>query len=212
MEGAQDENISLSGKLLNTEGCSVAADDDAFLDDIVEKLYNSYKVPLENAGFVGTVNDLLKQWHVILAYTVKYLNPMIVDYRKVWYQLFSSGRSKEWSLVLLLKELLFCLPISNVKVERLFSLMGRIKTDSRSSLGETRLNSLIRIVMEGPTLETFDAAAAMELWVNDSVRRPNQKPHCHSHTYTERKKKDRAITLTDLDINKGYETSDTEEQ
>ncbi|XP_065654680.1 uncharacterized membrane protein-like [Hydra vulgaris] len=49
-----------------------------------------------------------------------------------------------WSPVLLLVELLLVLPVSNGKVERLFSLMNRIKTDTRNRLNEKRLNNLIQ--------------------------------------------------------------------
>jgi hypothetical protein len=45
--------------------------------------------------------------------------------------------SEEWNMVLLLVELPFSIPISNAKVERLFSLMKRVKTDSRASLNES---------------------------------------------------------------------------
>ena len=74
--------------------------------------------------------------------------------------------------------------------------MNRVKTDSRASLGEKRLNSLIRIVIEGPSLENFDVMAAMNLWANDCIRRPNQSPQT---TYKPRDKKDRAVTLMDID-------------
>jgi hypothetical protein len=51
-------------------------------------------------------------------------------------------------MVLLLVELLLSIPISNAKVERMFSLMNRVKTDFRASLTENTLNNLIRIRME----------------------------------------------------------------
>ena len=194
LEDDQDEFSSMSSTFLNTQGWSVAEDAE-FLDDVLEKLYEQYKKPLENAGFDGTVNDLLLQWHAIFEYTIKYLSPSSVDYRKIWHQLFVSSRSKEWNLILLLVELLFCLPVSNAKVERLFSLMNRVKTDSRASLGESRINSLLRIVMEGPTIDDFDPIPAIDLWATDAVRRPNQHP---TGCYTPREKKNRPTTLMDI--------------
>ena len=67
-------------------------------------------------------------------------------------------------MVLLLVELLLSIPISNAKVERMFSLMNRVRTDFRASLSENTLNNLIRIQMEGPPLEEFDPTPAIQLW------------------------------------------------
>ena len=78
---------------------------------------------------------VLEQWHSLLFYTKRYLNPSATPYLRVWRRLFDSARNNEWNLILLLVELLFCIPISNAKVERLFSLMKRVKMDSRASLG-----------------------------------------------------------------------------
>lgn len=72
-------------------------------------------------------------------------------------------------------ELLFSILISNAKVERLFSLMNRVKTDSRAALGEETLNSLTRLRMEGPKLEEYDPMPAIQLWASSATRRPNQR-------------------------------------
>lgn len=77
--------------------------------------------------------------------------------------------------MLLLVELLFSIPISNAKVERLFSLMNRVKTDSRAMLSENTLNSLITIRMEGSKLEDYDPMPAIQLWASTATRRPHQK-------------------------------------
>lgn len=66
-------------------------------------------------------------------------------------------------MVLLLVELQLSIPISNAKVERMFSLMNRVKTDSRAALSEHTLKNLIRIRMEGPPLEEFDPTPAIQL-------------------------------------------------
>lgn len=80
-----------------------------------------------------------------------------------------------WSCVLLVVELFFTLPVSNTKVERLFSLMNRIKSDSRASLSQPILSALGRICMVIPECDLFDLIPAITLW-NDSVlaRRLNQ--------------------------------------
>lgn len=109
-------------------------------------------------------------------------------------------------MVLLLVELLFSIPISNAKVERLFSLMNRVKTDSRASLGENILNNLIRIRMEGPPLEEFDPTPAIQLWAMSATRRPNQRERRH---YKPRESSKRQKVL--IDGSSTEESSDTEE-
>ncbi|CAB3995601.1 zinc finger 862-like [Paramuricea clavata] len=87
---------------------------------------------------------------------------------------------------LTLVELLFSIPVSNAKLERMFSNMQRAKVDSRCSLGEQRLTHLLRIKEEGPELGTFDVTPVVELWLNSKVRRPNQNKR---KKYKQRKQK-----------------------
>ena len=198
LEMNKEDHSAISAKILNTEGWVCAKDDIDVFDEELDTLYQFYKVPLENAGFHGTFMELLDEWHSILEYTNTYLVPTKVDYRAVWYRLFNSSRSQDWKCVLLLVELLFCLPISNAKVERFFSFMNRVKTDVRSSLGENRINSLLRIALEGPSMKEFDANKAIEKWSlgTENPRRPNQKP-CKG--YKPRAKKTGATTLMDIE-------------
>ena len=109
---------------------------------------------------------------------------------------------------MLLVELLFVLPVSNAHVERLFSLMNRIKTDGRASLSKDRLSSLIRICMEGPLPEDFDPMSPIKLLANDvQARRPNQKLR---KEYKQRALKERPKTLIDLDETDDSESSSSE--
>ena len=48
--------------------------------------------------------------------------------------MFNSMRKDLWSCVLFLVEVVFTLLVCNAKVNRIFSLMNRIKTDSRVSV------------------------------------------------------------------------------
>lgn len=79
-------------------------------------------------------------------------------------------------MILMLVELLFTMPISNAKVERLFSLMNRIKTDCRATLSESTLNNLITIHMEGPEFQDYNPTPAIQAWLSSAARRPNQRP------------------------------------
>lgn len=185
-----------STQILNTEGWLQSIENDAFLDEGVEKVYDFYKTPLKHAGFTGSVSDVLDAWHSLVNYTVKYLVPHNTGYRKLWHQIFSSSMKNEWVPVLLLVELLFTLPVSNAKVERLFSIMNRVKTDTRNSLKEKRLQNLVRVSFQGKDSNVFDLSPAIELWANDVVRRPTQSER---KNYSKRAKKTGLKTLIDLD-------------
>ena len=78
--------------------------------------------------------------------------------------------SKHWSNVLGLIEDLFCLPLSNGHLERVFSQLKLIKTHHHTSFSEERLAQLVRINVEGPPLEKWDASNAMELWYKQKSR------------------------------------------
>ena len=82
--------------------------------------------------------------------------------------------SKHWELPLLIICLLFTLPVSNAFVERLFSLMKRVKTPVRSPMGNVMLNSIIRICQEGPSPDKFDATATLKKFLETKDRRPSQ--------------------------------------
>ena len=78
-------------------------------------------------------------------------------------------------MVLILVELLFAIPISNVKVERLFSLMNRVKTETRATLSENTLNNLVTIQAEGPEHQDYYPTPAIESWLSTAHCQPNQK-------------------------------------
>ncbi|CAM4326971.1 unnamed protein product [Leuciscus chuanchicus] len=66
---------------------------------------------------------------------------------------------------------------SDLQCERGFSVQKRIKSDIRSSLHPKTVEDLIRISVEGPPLEAFDASASVKRWMEEGqrARRPNFK-------------------------------------
>ena len=58
-------------------------------------------------------------------------------------------------LVLLIFELVMCAPKSNAALERFFSQLNYIKTNTRASLSSSFLNSLLRVKVTGPALQEF---------------------------------------------------------
>ena len=64
--------------------------------------------------------------------------------------------------VLLMIRLLFTMPVSNAKLERMFSKLKRVKTNFYCSLDVKRLENILRITEEGGSWETFDPISAIK--------------------------------------------------
>ena len=114
-------------------------------------------------------------------------------------------------MVLLSVELLLSIPISNAKVERMFSLMNRVKTDSQAALSEHTLNNLVRIRMEGPPLEEFDPTPAIQLWASSANRHPNQRARKQYNSRDSAKRPKVLIEHDDSSPEESYDTDDNEE-
>ena len=134
----------------------------------LQRLCTRFEVPLQKAQV--DIAMLEEEWENITEYAKHYLNLVQEDYRTIWWKLFNSVDSKKWTNILSLVELLFCLPVANGHVERLFSSLKLIKTDRRSCLNEDHLDNLVRITTDGPPLAEWDATAAVQLWWNDKTR------------------------------------------
>ena len=96
----------------------------------------------------------------MILYSKQYLNLVQNDYKVIWWKLFNSVDAKRWCNVLGVVELLFCLPLSNGHLESIFSHLKIIKHDRRTHLSEDRLDQLVRIKVDGPPLEKWDAIDA----------------------------------------------------
>ena len=110
-------------------------------------------------------------------YAKQYINLVQNPYRVVWWKLFNSPDAIKWENILALVELTFTIPLSNGHVKRCFSQLKLTKTDRRTSLGEDRLDHLLRIRLEGPPLQVWDATTAVGLWWTDKTRRLNSSAH-----------------------------------
>ena len=130
-----------------------------------------FLVPLENASVNCAL--LTEEWDDIVEYAKRYLNLVQDDYKVIWWKLFNAPDSTKWTNILAVVELLFCLPVSNGHLERVFSQLKLIKSERRTCLGEDRLDQLIRINVEAPVLSQWDASNAVDLWWRDKTRRLN---------------------------------------
>ena len=64
---------------------------------------------------------LNEEWDDIVEYAKRYLNLVQDDYKVSWWKLFNSPDSTKWTNILVVVELLFCLPVSNGHLECVFS-------------------------------------------------------------------------------------------
>ena len=157
-------------------GTQTDEDDMANIKRAVEILSSHFREPLEAAGVsLASIYDEIED---IVDYARNYLRIESDSYQKVWYRLHTATDVEKWRNVLALSELVFSLPFSNGKVERMFSMMKIIKTDRRTSLHTSTLLDLMEIQVEGPPLATFSPDRAVKLWWDDckTTRRVNQAP------------------------------------
>ena len=105
-------------------------------------------------------------------------NNKVLPYLDIWKQVFTNSKLKsECKNVLHLFEILFVMPFTNAKLERMFSRMLRGKSDWHNQLNKDHLDSLLRINKEGESLKMFNPEPAINLWLNDKVRRLTASSH-----------------------------------
>lgn len=201
-EEESSEYFSIISTVLNCEGWS--ANEVDFIDAGIEKLFDKFHQPLLNGGISCSVPDLIEQWHKLVEYAVNFLNVNVCSYRNTWRKLFTTPNSAQWNDMLIMIRLLFTIPISNAKLERLFSKLKRIKTAFRSSLGFVRLENLLRILEEGPPIEEYDPTSAIELWASQKNRRLNQKPR-NQYKSHEMKRKADSLDSSDSEVDFDFE-------
>ena len=143
--------------------------DGSFAYSALDFLVSMFRIPLEKA--CTSISHIQGEWDDMVDYAKRYFNLVQDNYCTIWWKLFNSVDAGKWSNILTLVELLFSLPMSNGKLERVFSLMKNIKTIKRTSLGEDRLDQLLRIISEGPALPQWDPSSAIKLWWEDKTRR-----------------------------------------
>ena len=66
------------------------------------------------------------------------------------------------------------LPASSSEAKRLFSAMKRVKSSLRNRLTTTKLDHLLRVSIEGPTIDKWDPYPAMRKWESMGNRKINK--------------------------------------
>ena len=117
------------------------------------------------------ISDLLEQWYESVEYAKTTLSLARISYLVTWQKLFTTPGGEGSNRVLLMITLLFTVPVSNAKLERMFSKLKRVKTNFRGSIGVKQLENILRAMEEGSSWETFDPISAVKKWGIDTVRR-----------------------------------------
>ena len=111
---------------------------------------------------------------------------------------------KECDNIFHLNEILLITPFSNGKLERMFSRMLRVKNDWQNILGHDRLEALLRICEEGPSIENFNPDIAIESWYDEKVRRPS----AGLHNYPKKRKTEKQSTFLSMRTLSALESED----
>ena len=91
----------------------------------------------------------------MLLYATQFISLSTLEYQAVWWRIFLAPNALEWSNILTLVQLLFTLPVSNVKLERIFSTLKILMVDKQSSLGNDLLDDLLVLNTDCISLKEF---------------------------------------------------------
>ena len=109
---------------LATQGWPKLADEEAESSDsegyvqAIDRLISKFNVPLEVSGVV--VAKVVDEFRDMLLYATQFISLSSTNYQAVWWKLFHSPDASDWMNALKLARLLFSLPVSNGKLERVF--------------------------------------------------------------------------------------------
>ena len=143
-----------------------------------------FRVPLEGASI--DIERLPEEFHELLLHATQFISLSTMGYQAVWWRLFHAPNATEWCNCLILARLLLTLPVSNGKLERIFSTLKVIKVDKRSLLGNDTLDDLLVLNTDRIPLKDFNPDCSITMWWK---ARPNQ------HQKKEYKKKTQVLTI-----------------
>ena len=87
MEAAENKYVVMAATILNCKGWERknenGEEDMEFADNYVAVLFNHFCEPLLKAGLDVALNSLLEQWHDLVAYATRYLDPSRTHYLRV---------------------------------------------------------------------------------------------------------------------------------
>ena len=147
--------------MLASQGWEKAIEENDTMEAI-HRLVERFSIPLESA--LANTGEIVGEFITIVQYAIQFISVSTLDYRAVWWRLFHVPTASEWSNVLILAKLLFSLPASNAKLERIFLQVNNIKTDKSSLLSNDTLDDLLLLTSDNVLIEDFCADPAIDLW------------------------------------------------
>ena len=146
-------------------------------DDCLEEiniLVHHFEIPFK--GAVANVDDIHREFTTMVEFASEYIAIHTLHYQRVRWRLFNSPQKKDWTSALLVKLLFFSLPADG-KVEHVLSTANVIKTEKRTVLASSSLDDLLEINCDAVSVRNYSPDKAIQLWWDDKLRHPNQKPH-----------------------------------
>ena len=141
--------------------------------EAIVRLGERFRVPLEGPSVDR--ERLPEEFHELLVHATQFISLSTMGYQAVWWRLFHAPNATEWYNCLTLARLLLTLPVSNGKLERIFSTLKVIKVDKRSLLGNDTLDDLLVLNTDLIPLKNFNPDPSITMWWKAKTRRPNQR-------------------------------------
>ena len=126
------------------------------------------------------VGQIAFEFDAVLHYAIQFISLSTLDYKAVWWRIFHSPSAGEWCNILILVKILFSLPASNGKLERVFSQVNLIKNEKRTLLSNETLNDLLVLTSDQTPLNEYSPDNAIDLWL--SVSQGGQTSERGRHT------------------------------
>ena len=157
------------------------------------------------------VSLILKEWGMLKIF----IKPMVNSspkpyYLNVWKNVFTNENiRKDCRNVLHIIKLLLITPFTNAKLERVFSRINRVKTDSRNQLSQKRLDTSICVREEGVEILKFNPDPYIQKWYGDKVRCIKG---AKSKKYPQKRKSVASPSFSDVMMIASYTLSDLESE
>ena len=103
----------------------------------------------------------IRHWPIFRSHLTKLRHE---DFYNVYTDLMKENDTDMKGMLLLLLEIMMTYSASTAACERGFSSMNRQKTYLRTSMTEQTLNDVMRICVDGGTLQTFDPTPHYTVW------------------------------------------------
>ena len=102
------------------------------------------------------MEDVTDGYIEVVRYCQKYFDVQHVDQVELWHKILLVGKDKDdWRGVTLVIEICLCTPCSNATLERFFNQLKVVKTDQRTRLSATSLNSCLRVKLKKLSQSVF---------------------------------------------------------